>query len=167
VTDKPHFRFHPDAYEHGALEASDETCSACGKACVWKFAGVIYCLEPDPAAICARCIADGAVSKAVPGDEYALHDCSFDEEPAPALAIEVEQRTPGFATFNPFVWPVRNGVPLAFLGFGEDDNLEGMPEVKAAIADLSKEMGAEVGPSYAMIFRTLEGDTYVATLDLD
>ena len=167
MTDKPSFRFHPDAYEHDCFEESDEPCSACGRPCVWKYTHHVYALPPEPAAICARCIADGNVAKAVPEGDYGLHDCGFDEEPCDALAGEVEQRTPGFATFNPFVWPVRDGMPLAFLGFGEDDNLAALPQVKSAIAALGVEMGGEVAPTYAMIFKTLDGDNYVATLDLD
>ncbi len=167
MSDKPHFRFHPDAYEHQCFEESGEPCSACGRPCVWKYTNHIYALPPEPAAICARCIADGSVAKAVPEGDYSLHDCSFDEEPSDASAAEVEQRTPGFSTYNPFVWPVRDGMPLAFLGFGEDDNLSRLPQVQAAIAALAKEMGGEVAPNYAMIFKTLHGDDYVATLDLD
>ena len=167
MTDKPHFRFHPDAYEHGCFEESDEICSACAKPSVWKYTSHIYALPPEPAAICARCIADGSVAKAVPDGDYTLHDLSFDEEPEDELAAEIEQRTPGFATYNPFVWPVRDGAPLAFLGFGEDDNLAGLSKVKAAIATLAKEMGGDINPSDALIFKTLDGDDYVATLDLD
>ena len=167
MTDKPFFRFHPDAYDHGVFEQSDEPCSACGKPCVWKYNQHIYALPPDPEAICARCIADGNVAKAVPNGDYGLHDFSFDEEPSEALAIEVEQRTPGFATYNPFVWPVRAGMPLAFLGFGADDNLAELVGVQAAIAALSAEMGGEIAPDSALIFKTLDGDTYIATLDLD
>lgn len=167
MTDKPSFRFHPDAYEHGVFEPSDEPCSACGRACVWQYTQHIYALPPDPEAICARCIADGNVAKAVPEDDYGLHDFTFDEEPSETLAAEVEQRTPGFATYNPFVWPVRNGMPLAFLGFGADDNLAGVLGVKAAIATLAVDMGGEIAPGDALIFKTLEGETYIATLDLD
>ncbi len=167
MTDKPHFRFHPDAYEHGVFEESDDTCSACGKPCVWKYTQHIYALPPDPAAICARCVADGNVAKAVPDGDYGLHDFSFDEEPSEELAREVEQRTPGFATFNPFVWPVRDGVPLAFLGFGADDALKGVAGVKAAVAALGEEMGGDVAAGDALIFKSLDGDDYVATLDLD
>jgi uncharacterized protein CbrC (UPF0167 family) len=167
VTDKPFFRFHPDAYDHGVFEESGEICSACGKVCVWKYNQHIYALPPDPDAICARCIADGNVANAVPEGDYGLHDFVFDEDPSEALTVEVEQRTPGFATYNPFVWPVRNGTPLAFLGFGADDNLSSNLGVKAAIAALAVEMGGEVAASDALIFKTLEGETYVATLDLD
>lgn len=168
MSDKPRFRFHPDAYEHDCFEASDEPCAACGRPCVWKYAHHIYALPPEPAAICARCIADGNVAKAVPDSDYGLHDFSFDAEPSGELAAEVEQRTPGFATYNPFVWPVRNGVPLAFLGFGADAPLAREPKVKAAIIALAREMGVdEINPGDALIFRTLDGAVYVATLDLD
>ncbi|MFN0023665.1 MAG: CbrC family protein [Parvularculaceae bacterium] len=167
MSDKPFFRFHPDAYEHGVLEPSEETCSACGKPCTWKYNQHIYALPPDPKAICARCIADGNVAKAVPEGDYGLHDCEFDGETSDSLATEVEQRTPGFATFNPFVWPVRNGVPLAFLGFGADESLRGIRDVEAAIAKLAEEMNGEIAPDYAMIFKTLDGGEYVATLDID
>ncbi len=167
MSDKPAFRFHPDAYEHGVFEESDEPCAACRKPCVWAYTQHIYTLPPEPAPVCARCIADGNLHTVVTDGDYGLHDFSFDNDPEEHLAIEVEQRTPGFATFNPFVWPVRDGTPLAFLGFGEDDALVGKTEVTAAIAALKVEMGSDVGASYAMIFRILTGDTYVATLDLD
>lgn len=167
MSDKPHFRFHPDAYEHGCFEESDEVCAACARPCVWKYANDIYAAPPEPSAICARCIADGNVAKAVADGDYCLHDLSFDAELSDDMAVEIEQRTPGFATYNPFVWPVREGVPLVFLGFGEDDNLGARPEVKAAISALAEEMGGEVAPGDALIFRTLHGEDYVATLDLD
>lgn len=163
MNDKPVFRFHPGAYDDGAFQASDDICSACGKACVWRYVNSIYALPPDPQAICARCIADGRLANAVPDGDYTLHDCEFDEEPSDALAAEVEQRTPGFATFNAFVWPVRNGIPLAFLGFGEDASLANKAEVKAAIA----EAGAELSPGYAIIFRSLDGGVWVAAVDPD
>ena len=167
MSDKPFFRFHPDAYEHGVFEEFDQPCAACGKPCVWTYTQHIYTLPPEPAPVCARCIADGNLRTAVVDGDYGLHDCDFDEEPEEALRVEVEQRTPGFATYNPFVWPVRNGAPLAFLGFGEDAPLAANLGVKVAIAALSTDMGVEVAAVDALIFKTLDGDTYVATLDLD
>jgi len=167
VSDKPFFRFHPDAYEHGVFEESREMCSGCAKPCVWKYNQHIYALPPEPKAICARCIADGNAAKAVTDGDYGLHDLEFDGEPSEALAAEVEQRTPGFATYNPFIWPVRNSVPLAFLGFGSDEALKGNRGIKAAIAKLVEEMESEFALDYAMIFKALDSDDYVATLDLD
>lgn len=167
MTDKPFFRFHPDAYEHGVFAETDEACAACGKVCVWAYTQHIYALPPEPAPVCARCVASGKLADVVTDGDYELHDFSFDHEPPEDLSREVAQRTPGFATYNPFVWPVRNGVPLAFLGFGEDAPLAGNLGVQAAIAALSNEMGVDVAPGDALIFKTLEGDVYVATLDLD
>lgn len=167
MTDKPFFRFHPDAYEHGVFEKSDAPCAACGKPCVWAYTQHIYALPPEPAPVCARCIADGNLGVVIVDGDYGLHDFTFDDDPAEELATEVEQRTPGFATFNPFVWPVRNGAPLAFLGFGEDEALARDPSVKAAIVALAKAMGVEIGAQDAMIFKTLDGEAYVATLDID
>jgi uncharacterized protein len=165
VSDKPVFRFFPDAYERGVFVESKATCGACGRACVWQYKGPVYTAEPE-AMVCARCVASGEMRK-VAGDDYSLHDFEFDDDPPEALREEIEQRTPGFATFNPFIWPVRDGVPLAFLGVAEDGDLAKKAEVKAAMAALAQEMGGEVGARYALIFRTLEGDAYVATLDLD
>lgn len=167
MTDKPFFRFHPDAYEHGVFAETDEPCAACGKPCVWAYTQHIYALPPEPEPVCARCVADGNLRTAVTDGDYGLHDFSFDEEPSEELTNEVEQRTPGFATYNPFIWPVRDGVPLAFLGFGEDAPLAGKLGVKAAVAALSNDMGVDVAPGDALIFKALEGETYVATLDLD
>jgi uncharacterized protein CbrC (UPF0167 family) len=134
---------------------------------VWQYNAHIYALPPEPEAICARCIADGSVANVVPDGDYGLHDCEFDSKTSEALAAEVEQRTPGFATYNPFIWPVRNRVPLAFLGFGADEPLKGNRGVKGAIAALAEEMNGEIAPDYAMIFKALDSDEYVATLDLD
>lgn len=167
MTDKPFFRFHPDAYEHGVFDESDEACRACGKTCVWAYNQHIYALPPEPSPICARCVADGNMKTVIVDGDYGLHDFSFDVDPAEDFACEVEQRTPGFATYNPFVWPVLNGVPLAFLGFGADPALAANLGAIAAIAALSNEMGVEIDPNSAMIFKTLESETYVATLDLD
>ncbi len=167
MTDKPFFRFHPDAYEHGVFEESDAPCAACGRPCVWAYNQHIYALPPEPSPICARCVADGNLGNVVTDGDYGLHDFSFDVDPDESLALEVEQRTPGFATYNPFVWPVRGGAPLAFLGFGEDAPLAGNLGVIAAIAALSTEMGLEVAASDALIFKSLDGDIYAATLDID
>lgn len=167
MTDKPFFRFHPDAYEHGVFAETDEPCAACGKPCVWAYTQHIYALPPEPAPVCARCVADGNLGSVITNGDYGLHDFSFDEDPSDELAIEVEQRTPGFATYNPFLWPVRDGMPLAFLGFGEDAPLAGNVGVQAAIAALGNDMGVDIAPSDALIFKSLSGDTYVATLDLD
>ncbi len=165
MTDKPHFRFNPGAYERGTFEASDAECAACGRPCVWRYVGIVYTEGAQPI-VCARCIADGGLSR-VAGD-YCLHDMEFEDDVDADLADEVDKRTPGFSTFNAFSWPVRHGEPLAFVGHGDDLALKGKPGVVAALEDLADEMDDDdIAEGYALIFKELEADEYVAVLDLD
>lgn len=170
--DPPHFRFYPRAYEDGAFVASDEACSACGQPCVWKYGGHVYCLPPEPS-VCAWCVGDGTLSRVI-AEGYGFHDCTFDcDDVSQILADEVNMRTPGFATFNPFVWPVRNGTPLAFVGYGDDERFSANKAVHAAerlaISEYFQEPMREdaVGSGYALIFQELGDGGYVATCDFD
>lgn len=166
MTDQPFFRFYPNAYaEGGPFEKSDEECGVCARPAGWLFTGVIYHESDDDPNVCARCIAEGGLSKVAPG--YTLHDMQFADAPDAAMAEEIEQRTPGFATWNAFEWPVREGKPLAFMGYGSDPSLR-TAEALAAIAEVFADFSLEdADPSHALLFKTLDGDAYVAVLDLD
>ncbi|MFT3727180.1 MAG: CbrC family protein [Terricaulis sp.] len=166
MSDKPHFRFYPDAYaEGGPFEASDATCDVCQRAAAWLFIGVIYKEDDDDLNVCARCIADGSLRQRVPN--YTLHDMEFSEAPEAAVAEEIEQRTPGFSTWNAFVWPVRNGTPLVFLGYGADTALQTV-EAEQAIRYAADEWEIdELDPQHALLFRTLDGEETIAVLDFD
>jgi len=92
----------------------------------------------------------------------------FEDEVDADLAEEVDRRTPGFSTFNAFTWPVRHGEPLAFVGYGDDAALKAKKGVLHALEVLAEEMdGDELAEGYALIFKALESDEYVAVLDLD
>lgn len=166
MSDKPHFRFNPGAYERGAFEASEDKCEACGEPCVWKFIGIVYTAGRQPI-VCARCIADGGLARVA--DDYVMHDADFDDDVGEALADEVERRTPGFSTYNGFSWPVRQGEPLVFVGYGDDAALKDRPGVSAAIEALAEDRDEDddIAGGYVLIFKQLDGDEYVAVLDLD
>lgn len=165
MSDKPHFRFNPGAYERGTFEASDAECAGCERPCVWRFVGIVYAEGAQPI-VCARCIADGGLSRIV--SDYCLHDMEFEDEVDADLADEVDRRTPGFSTFNPFTWPVRHREPLAFVGYGDDAALKTESGVIAALEALAEEMGNDdLAEGYALIFKQLDGDEFVAVLDLD
>ena len=166
MNDKPHFRFYPNAYaDGGPFEASDDMCGVCRRPAVWMFTGVIYKEGDDDVNVCARCIADGSLKKIAPN--YSLHDMEFSEAPAPALAEEIEQRTPGFATWNAFSWPVKDGVPLAFIGYGSDETGQSA-DAEQAIRFAADEWEIdELDPQHALLFRTLDGETIIAVLDFD
>jgi hypothetical protein len=164
--DKPDFRFNLAAYGH-AFEASEERCGICARPCVWKYRGVIYRAGDKPT-VCARCIADGRLAAFLGDRDFQLQDVDLDDAD-PALAQEVLQRTPGISCFNPFVWPVIDGKPLAFAGYGEDEALIALPEVQAAIGEAFRELGWTFeGPSpYALLFKEIDGPRYLAVVDLD
>ncbi|MBL8650746.1 MAG: CbrC family protein [Sphingopyxis sp.] len=163
--DQPHFRFNPRAYEPGqAFEASDKICGSCARPCVWEHVAGVY--ARTEVTLCARCVAAGGL-EGVLGGRYSFHDGEV-EDCDPALEAELMERSPGVACFNPFVWPAPGGVPLAFLGYGEEGALPAIPAVEAAMAAAFAELGWDAGPSpHAMIFRTLDGETYRVVVDLD
>lgn len=163
--DQPHFRFNPRAYEPGrAFEASDKICGGCARPCVWEHSAGVYALKS--VTLCARCVAAGGLERVL-GGRYSFHDGEV-EDCDPALEVELLERTPGVACFNPFEWPAIDRVPLAFLGYGEEEALLAIPAVVDAMEAAFAEFGWDARPSpYAMIFRTLDGETYRVVVDLD
>jgi hypothetical protein len=165
-SDQPHFRFNPGAYAEGrSFERSGEACHVCTKPCVWEYTGGIYALsEPR---VCARCIAAGRLGSFLGDVAFALHDVLI-EDAEPALAQELLQRTPGFACFNPFDWPVLDAKPLAFLGHGDEAGLFAIPDVRTAISEAFEPFGWDCAPSpYALIFKEIDGERYRVSVDLD
>ena len=168
--DQPHFRFNPGAYRDArSLKASDDRCDVCALPCEWKYTGNVYALKRP--AVCARCIASGALATFLADGHFALHDVELDEAD-PALEAELLQRTPGVACFNPFEWPVLDGRPLASIGSGPEAGVVDNPDAQAAIAAAYEEMGwgdVESNPSdpYALVFKELDGGRYRAVIDLD
>lgn len=163
--DQPFFRFNPRAYEPGrAFKASDEPCGHCARPCIWEHTAGVYAV--NEAILCARCVAAGGL-EALFGGRYSFHDVEV-ENADPALEAELLQRTPGVACFNPFEWPVIDGMPLAFLGYGEEADLLAIPEVEMAIAAAFEDFGWDGGPSpYALIFKQVDAPHYRVVVDLD
>jgi uncharacterized protein CbrC (UPF0167 family) len=168
-SDQPFFRFHPGAYalERKTFEPSNEPCGVCGKPSVWLYAGNIYAIGSP--SVCARCIASGALRDHFAGAGFGFHDTDLTGAD-PALADEVMEATPGFATFNPFSWPVLEGKPLAFLGYGDEPGMWSNLDARAAMVRAFREVLNDdlKGPtSYALVFREIDGPRYVVEIDLD
>lgn len=164
--DKPYFRFNPAAYRN-VFEESEERCDVCLRLCGWKYRGGIY-MAGDCPTVCARCMADGRLAAFLGDARFQLND-RVEDGADPALEDEVLRRTPAVECFNPFEWPVLDGRPLAFVGYGEDEALIALPEVQAAIGEAFGALGWTFdGPSpYALVFREIDGPRYVAVVDLD
>lgn len=161
-TRKPHFRFYPGAYNAGGPFAeSSEPCDLCNEPCGQRYTGSIYG-EAPPAIVCAACIHAGRL-----GDH--LHDVSVDGA-RPELEVELLARTPGVVSFNPFPWPVIDGVPLAFIGYGDDEALQNNQAASAAVIDAATEYKFQdftMPTPYALIFKQTDGARHVAVIDMD
>lgn len=163
---KPKFRFFPRAYEiDGVFERSRQPCSICETPAEWLYVGSVYSVKNDGLEPCALCVSAGRIGEALGGASYSLRDADLSDDVNSELETEIMERTPGFATFNPFDWPAIDGLPLAFLGYGDEACFKGNKGVDAAIRQAGDNSGF---PSYyALIFGTLDGATYKAEIDLD
>lgn len=162
---KPHFRFHPRCYDDGTLRESSERCVVCGKTDRWMYEDSCYS-EVEDSPVCAPCIA-GDRLRAHFGKHFSFHDVQFSAEPG-RYEKEVMQLTPGFATVNPFTWPVRNGVPMAYLGRGEEAQFWENPQCRNAMLDFWHDQQDEEldGPTpHIMVFQSLDGSAYGFDID--
>ncbi|WDA40923.1 CbrC family protein [Erythrobacter sp. BLCC-B19] len=169
---QPHFRFFPGAYTLGA-EGEDVfrreigPCHACGMRDIHAFTGVIYTARQDQPTACAQCIADGGLAKFLNEAHFSLHDAEVEAlDWRDPLVAEVQQRTPGFATFNPFAWPVHDGLPMAFMGYGDEERWKYVPQALAAMRAANE--GEDCFPcANILLFRQVEGEVWRAVFDPD
>ena len=102
-------------------------------------------------------------------DGFSLHDIDF-EDIDPGLQEELLCRTPGVACFNPFSWPVIDGMPMAFLLYGDEKSeLWELPTVKDAVrlAFGDWPWDGKTPGSYVLLFKQTDGDQYRAVIDPD
>jgi|SRR5690606_7321712 len=147
----PTFRFHPDPVRSGSVARSDVLCEACGRTRGWAYAGPCHAETELDGRLCPWCIADGTAHARF---DVTFHDVVLPADVDPGIADEIEQRTPGFATFQPIDWPACCGVPMGYV------EPCGIAEVRARHAQLEGELMAtivhDLGRSGAAARRMLE-----------
>jgi|GEM_PF-1228695 len=190
MTDAPFFRFYPGAYDakHGQFERSDEDCDICGQTAIWLYKGVIYTSGTSPS-VCARCLhagrigaflkqRDDAETRALRAkhpdwsiDSYSLQDIELEEEVSDEAHDELMLRTPSVASYNPFDWPVHDGLPMAWIGAGNDEGLIANTQIwqamQAAWTAIWPDETLDGPTDYLLIFQSVEGHVYRAVVDLD
>lgn len=175
----PTFRFHPDPVQSGAVVASTETCAVCNRARGYVYVGPCYVEDDFDATLCPWCIADGGACR-----RFAVTFAEVSPGPGFDLrtADEIEERTPGFATWNPIDWPVCCNTPMAYLEPVGDAELRARhPELAgslparvaaelaipaAAAAALCQSLHRDHAPT-AHLFRCLHCRVVRAVLDCD
>lgn len=169
---QPNFRFFPRAYAFGAdgedvFRRETGPCHVCGMRDIFAFKGIIYIARQNKPTVCAQCIADGRLGEFLCEDRYGLHDAEVDAlDWRDPLVTEVQQRTPGFATFNAFGWPVHNGMPMAFMGYGDEQRWKYVPEALAAMRDANE--GEDCFPcANILLFKQVDRPVYRAVFDPD
>ena len=143
----PAFRFHPDPVQSGSIERSDERCRACGRVRGFIYTAGCYCVEDLDRELCPWCIADGTAHAKF---DVTFHDMTLPAGIEPAVAEEIEQRTPGFDNLNPFDWPECCGSPMAY---GEP---AGIAEIRARHPGLEPQLLAAVADRFRDARRMLE-----------
>lgn len=126
----PHFRFHPDPLRSGSVIAKAVTCRACERQRDHAYVGPIHG-EQELDALCPWCIADGTAHRRFGA---LFHELAFASDVAPEVAIEIEERTPGFDTWNPIDWPTCCALPMAFV------ETAGIAEIRARHRALEGEL---------------------------
>ena len=161
MAERPEFRFYPDAYANASnFEASERPCSICEEPSGYRYIGSIYATE-KPEVVCARCLSVGRLVE-VCGRYVQTNDIDYSDEPDSHLWQEVLSRTPGVCSFNPFIWPVIHGKPLAFVGCGDDQRFMNIPEARLAMREAAEEMGwpADEPSGYFLMFKEIDGPRY-------
>ena len=91
--DRPHFRFHPGAYET-VFEQEEGVCSCCGQNRSLRYEGPFYS-EQSPDYLCPWCIASGQACEKYVGECVGYTDIEGvspdPADPAPAIARELLQ----------------------------------------------------------------------------
>lgn len=165
---QPFFRFNPNAYDdNGPFKASDAPCDVCTRESVW----ISQVVVPD-ISVCARCIANNDLGRFINKRHFILVgditlSAALDEE----IKSELFLNTPCVSSYNPFEWQVLEGIPMAFVGYGEDKGLWKIPNAVRAMQAAWEEFYPDTvldGPtSYLMVFKEVEGEKYTAIIDLD
>ena len=167
---KPHFRFYPGAYRRtGPFSEDVSTCDVCNRANARLYSGVIYSAADERPSVCACCIADGRLEEYFGDTPFEMHDAELLNTTAD-IAAELLRRTPGVASFNAFEWPVLDGMPLAFIGYGNEKEVWSNPKAVSAMRAAWRsiyEEELETETPYLLVFKEIDGSRICSIVDLD
>ncbi len=148
----PRFELFEDPVREGIVEASEKTCDVCGLARGAVYNGQQFG-EGDDLVVCPWCIADG--SAAARGRVFNVGEVYPLLPGTPQLTDEdkamVEQRTPGYRSWQQLGWTVCCGRACLYLGEATQTDLrerwaEVVPTLEDASAYAEGDVVSEVRP---------------------
>lgn len=152
-TGLPAFRYFADPIGAGVFKKSRDACDCCDEARGWVYTGPVYSEDDEPT-LCPWCIADGAAARKFSctfndtGQLYAHPDNQ--DDPDPDELSEVEERTPGYTTWQGNYWYACCGHPAVYLGDAGGKDLTGrwkaaLPVVFADNEGVLEDLGDDLG----------------------
>lgn len=123
----PDFPLFPDPMREGVVEATSEPCSVCHRSRGYVYTSAIYSSksEADSIRVCPWCIHDGSAAKeGITFNDATIYPCFPDTSQLPPDDAElVEQRTPGFTTWQGNYWLMCCGRACVYRGEVEPGDL--------------------------------------------
>jgi uncharacterized protein CbrC (UPF0167 family) len=156
--DLPVFKYHPDPIASGSVVKSDKVCACCNEAKGYIYDGSVYGEEETDAldgAVCPWCIADDTAHKKF-GASFNDAEGLFDQV-APAVADEIEFRTPGYAGWQQDHWLACCGDAAAFrepVGYAEI--AQRYPFLEAVLMQCIAEDWGMTGDAATQFYRSLD-----------
>jgi hypothetical protein len=173
----PQFRYHPDPEASGVVEASDASCTACGRARGFIYSGPVYGQDDLNDSLCPWCIADQTAAERF-DVEFTAVGSDIPADVPRSVIEELTQRTPGFYAWQEPRWLYHCADAAAFVGYAGTVELEQHPEALAMVRQEYTELGmapddvAEYvasldkdGEPTAYLFRCLHCGTHLAYSD--
>ena len=112
----PSFKYYPDPLADGTVKADpDKSCLGCSRIRGWIYTGPVY-VEKNfilEESLCPWCIADGTAAKRFGAS---FNDAGMMDDASQAIMDEIEQRTPGFNSWQGNQWLTCCNDAAAFLG---------------------------------------------------
>lgn len=124
----PYFRYHPNPVKTGAIEERDTPCVCCDKEKGYVYVASVYARGEYREKICPWCIADGSAAEKL--QAHFVNDLSGPVPPE--VRLEINERTPGFTSWQQEEWQVHCGDACEFHG---DVSKSEMKEMKPAAAE--------------------------------
>lgn len=126
----PDFPYHPDPVGTGSIVARDTACVRCGLVRGYIYEGPVYAVAELHGRLCPWCIADGSAAEEY--DAHFIGDPVGEDVPTQVL-VTVDNRTPGFSTWQQPRWFFHCGDGAVFLGLAGATELADHPDAVEAL----------------------------------